>query len=240
MKRFALASFFIFALLFPSSVSAALVVIEDNGTLHTNVLSAEDQRGAKKQSLQIVSLPPTIESPIDASVSLVRNGDKLQLEIASAQGTTKADVSSYGDELIEIKQQDVAKTLIISSEGENFVIKQEGIVAKTIFPITINAKNKAVQVATPSGDRFVEIYPSDAFVSSVNANFIDTLVDSSVQLTENEKGELQYQLVGEKNIDLFNIIKFTAPVTISVSASNGKVLHTEAPLWLKIFGFLLV
>jgi hypothetical protein len=216
---------------------AAMVVIQNDGKIRWNVLASEDQ---KPESLSIVGLPPNIAPTPGATVSLKNENGKLQLQVSSDKGNSNADVSTYTDDIIELEQKEATKHIKISSDGGGFLLKQNGVTAKTTFPITINSQDKELSVMTPTGQRFVQVLPYEAFRDSINASLIDNLLpETTLALIEGDQGQLLYTINGQKNIQLFNLLDIKAPVTLSVSAVNGEIIHVEKPVWLKVFGFLL-
>ena len=63
-------------------------------------------------------------------------------------------------------------------------------------------------------------------------------VDNKLNIIENDR-ELSYEVGGERVINLFNIVEYSVPVTVQVSASTGEILLVDQPTWLKVLGFLL-
>lgn len=223
-------------LIFPPVAKSALVVVSENGEIVWNVLSVTDFK-PQRESLKVTSVTKNETPSQEAVISFVREDGKTQLHVSNKGESKSTDVTGYKDEIIVIEETSPAKKLTILMQEEDFVIKQDQISAVTNFPITVNAKNKELSVLTPSGLRYIKVLPSDVLDNAYKADIIDTVLESA-KLIEGVKGELEYQLSGEKNINLFNVMTINAPVNVSVSAISGEVINVEKPQWLRIFGFL--
>jgi hypothetical protein len=222
------------------TADAAILVIKDNGSLTWNVLASETDSKDRIEKLKIVSLFSGTAADGETQVALKREGDKLTLNVQSVGGDKQVDVTGLSEEIIEVEQTQKAKRLAISHEDDKFLIMQQGTTAQTPYEIIVDAKLKHVSLQTPTGVRFITVLPAEAVESVIKANLIDKVVGDQerIDLTEGASGELEYQMNGSKNINLFNLVDITAPIKISVSATNGEVLSTEKPNWYKILGFL--
>lgn len=220
----------------PSTVEAALIHINQDGNITWNVLSFQTDN--PKESLKIVNIAN--KNPINQPViSLINQDGKVQLQVTSDSGNTTTDITDFTDEIIEIEEKEAAKRLKITSVGNEFVIKQDDVSVATSFPIKVDPKNKVLSVQTQTGERYIKMLPSEVFGNAVKADFIDRLInDQSISLTEGDNGELEYQIKGQKNLSLLNLIKLDAPVNLAVSATTGEVLKIDQPTWLRILGFL--
>lgn len=231
--------------LVPSPVYAALITVNPQGQVIWNVLASEDSNDSLKiqkppQSLSVKNIHPVPDSPSDAQISLALENGRVNLTLTSSKGNSTTDVTSYKDEIIEIEETDAPKKIEISHKENSFVIKNQDISAITSFPITINSATRQILVTTPSGERFLAVLPGDAVINIFKANIVNKLSSKTkeINLTETDKGDLQYQIPGEKSVNLFNIHTLSIPVTASVSALTGEILSIDQPAWLRIFGFL--
>lgn len=239
-----LASFFFSILLLTIAtrpVSAALVTVDPQGRLVWNVLASEDEQTAslpipKREELQVKNVVASPAPPTDAEIALVRQDGKVELNIKSGQGNSKTDVTDYKNDLIEIEERGEAKKIKISNLGDKFSIEQNGISAVTIFPIMVNSKTSELTVSTDSGTRLLAMLPFDAASSVLRTNIINSL--RKIELTEGTKGVLQYDVEGEKKLNILNVYSIPVKVKTSISALNGEVIKVDEPVWLKVFGFL--
>lgn len=229
MKRFAI--FLIcFGLLLISvkPVDAALLVVNNKGKIVWKVLGLN--------TFEVKNIFQTPTPPADSQISLSRMNGKVELNVISDSGTTQTDVTSYYDDLVEIETRGDVKTYKIANLGDRFTISQEGVVANTYYPITINAKTNEVTIRTSKGEQLITVLPFDVVEDLQKANVIDQTTD--VELAENLEQELQYIVSGEKKLRLLNFIDFPVSIKAHVSAVDGTFTETEAPIWYKILGFL--
>ena len=157
-----------------------------------------------------------------------------------ANGQKKiVDVTNFTDDILEIEQPQENKKVTVSSANDKFIISQNNVLAQTSFPISINPNGKYVIVTTPTGNRYLGVFPSEAIDNLTKTKVIDQLQESvPLQLTEGPAGELEYEVSGEKLVKIFNLFDIKAPISLTVSALDGQLLDIEQPTWYKVFGFL--
>ncbi len=203
--------------------------------MRQNVLGDSTSSG----SMTVQSTLSTARDLADATLSIIKEGEKSLLTVQTGAGTKEQDVTKLTDSIVEIEQDQGSKTIKIGKVDSNFGISQSGITALTSYPIHIDAASKTISVATNSGERIIAVMPDDALETLVRANIVNTISqDGQVVLGENENGELTYSIPAERNVNLFNIHTIAVPVNTTVSATSGKVLKIDEPQWLKVFGFL--
>lgn len=216
-----------------SGCASAIIVISNSNQVIWNVLGESSENPIK-----IVSLPSSVENN-NQTVQLLKTDNITTLEVDTGSVKKSVDVTGFGDNIIEIEQSQDAKRISISQSEDKFLITQQDVVAQTGFPIKINPDGRYVIVVTPSGERYLGIFPSDAIDSILKTQIIDKVsVESGLSLTEGEAGVLEYVVNGEKNIKLFNLFEISAPVTLKISAIDGIVLGKDSPVWYKVLGFL--
>lgn len=230
MKKFLVAV--IFSLLLSSSVhdaNAALVRFGRDGEAYWNVLGANSELEIKKLANETVAGKTAVDLTTDnGKVFLTYDGGKV-------------DLTGYEEEIIEIEESEAPKKILISSTENGFKIAQSGIVAHTPFSIKINSPQNKLAVETTSGTRFLSIMPYDAVEQMVLTNIINILPkEGKIKLFEKDDGEIAYEVSGEKQIYLFNIFSFGVPITVQVSATSGKIINIDQPLWYSVVDFLLV
>ena len=198
--------------LLPNSVSAALVTVNSKGQIVWQVLG--------DSTIKVKSIAENIT---------VANG-KIEL--------TTPNVTNSKEDLVEVEARADTNNLKISSVDNKFSIEENGITAQTHFPIIIDADKNTLSVTTKSGTRLISILPYEASTLLMRAKLINKVTNNAINLNENEGGQLQYQVSGIKNINLFNVATITANVNSTVSATSGEILKIDEPQWLKFFGFL--
>ncbi|MEK7526395.1 MAG: hypothetical protein AAB546_02860 [Patescibacteria group bacterium] len=228
-KKVLLAAFFlaIVALTSPMKAKAALVHIDTDGSVIMNVLGASDVIALKVPKRQALEVNGN-------NVDIFREGDSFKLAI----NDTNLNISNYKDNIIEIEETQQAKKIKISLSGDQFKIEQDGISVLTSFPIEINPKNKEISVKTETGKKFLSILPKEAADSLLRSKIVDSVSPIENSLIE-ENGILLYQLQGSKTINLFNVSDYKTNIEAKVSASNGEIVFTNEPVWLKFLSFFL-
>ncbi len=222
---------------FPTPIHAAFVHITTNGNIIWNVLGEESTLTAQKpESIDITSVSNTSLALSDAQVSLTKDAGNVVLDVKNETGEHQADVTNIKDNLIEIEARPQTQKVTIGYKDEQFIITENGVTARTTFPITINAKTNELSVTTPSGLRVLAILPFEASTSAMKANLL-TESPSLAEITESPNGELSYLLSGKKELNFFNIIPYKFDTKVYISALTGEVLKVD-PGWFKVLGFL--
>ena len=192
--------------------SFAIITVAPNGKILEQVLG--------DSTLQVKSVAEGVA---------VANG-KIELSNAGTINTK--------EDLVEVEARGNSNDLKIAASGNEFNIGENGIVASTAFPITIDPVKNELSVTTSSGERVVTVLPYEAALVVKRGKFIDDINSNQITLSEDSKGELQYLIKGERNINLFNLATIKADVSSNVSASTGEILKLDEPQWLRLFGFL--
>lgn len=226
-----------------SDTRASLVTITKDGEVIVNVLSAEESielEIPQKDYLAVKEIASESFSE-DVSVSLGREGDKVSLNVSTANGEKSLDVTNYSDNLIEIEERPAVRTLSISVLGDRFAIKQKGLIAHTSYEINVDPKNAGLTLSTPSGLRYLSVLPREAADVMFRSKLIDRISGDRIMVLEEEVGEeLAYVVEGVKVINIFNILDYELPVKAKVSASTGQIAGIIEPGWLKFVAFLFV
>jgi hypothetical protein len=230
----------IFAFLFvPSEIYASIATIKPNGEVLINVLSYEDSELEipKSESLRINEVVGEDKNP--SSLALIRDGGGVKLTVDNNNSSQTLDVTQVKDNLIEIEERPEVEKLAILIDGDGFLLKQDDLTAKTDYEIKINPEIAGITLSTPSGFRFLSIFPKEAVATVLRAKVMND-VDNSIELSEGSDGVLSYLISGERVINLFDLYEHRIPVKARVSASTAEVLSVEQPEWLRILGFLFV
>ena len=172
-----------------SSVSAALVTVNPKGQVIWQVLG--------DSTIQVKSVAENLTST-NSQISLNNTNGKIELN--------NIDVTNFKDSLVEVQARGEPNDLKIGTNGNAFNIEENGIIAETKFPITIDPIKNELSVTTTSGSRLVSVLPYEAILSLTRAKFINKVNSNKIDLTENATGELQYQIGGKRNIDRKSVV----------------------------------
>lgn len=242
MNKVLLFLFTLFSLIFFGSkrdAQASLIAVKNSGEVVVKVLSSQDEIVLgipKTEFLEVKEVAETNTSP-DSRISLVKKEEKFVLRVESDTGESSLDVTNWGESVVEIEERGAVKRIQIGVVDGKFSIEQNGVIALTEFPITINPRENELSVTTSSGSIFLSVLPVEAAESALRSRFISKL-EKKIFLAEEEMGVLAYTIKGEKVIDFFRLFDYKIPVTAYVSASTGEILLVDGPEWFKIFGFL--
>lgn len=240
MKK-VLIAILLFSFLFSTAKSAkasSLVKIDGNGEVIFKVLSSEDQLALsipERKEIEVKEIAAS-NAPNDSLISLTKDEEKIYLKV----GDKELDVTNWEEGLIEIEERGDVKRIEIGVEGDEFVIKQDGVSAKTSYPINIEPKENKLSVETSSGEIFLTVFPIEAAESALRSRYVTRLPDKNIGVSEKETGILTYEVDGEREIEMLKFIDYAVPVTVYVSASTGEIVSIDQPTWLRIFGFLLI
>ncbi|MBN1168294.1 hypothetical protein JXA63_00230 [Candidatus Woesebacteria bacterium] len=226
-------------LLVPSSIGASIATIKPDGEVLVNVLSDEDSalEIPKSESLKIKEVVGNDKNP--SSIALVRAQDGIKLTVDNENTTETLDVTDVKDNVIEIEERPKVEKLSIKVDGDKFLLQQDNLKATTDYEIKIDPKIAGITLSTPSGFRFLSIFPKEAVATILRAKIINN-VDGSIELSEGSDGVLSYLISGERVINFFDLYEHSIPVKARVSASTAEILSVEQPEWLRILGFLFV
>jgi len=237
---FALIVYAIF--LIPAQAHAAVLTLTADGGVVWKVLSSESEITLvppERTSLEVKNIVDATPPPEDTVIMLEKNDGKLSLKVTGGNTPREIDVTDINQDIIEIEQGNEPQKIKILASGEDFVISQKGVFAQTSYPIQINPKSHELSVQTPSGLRYIAVLPHEAVENAVKANVLNVLSSGGkIILSEDQKGELEYTITGERVVNILKLIEFTVPVDTSVSASNGRILEINQPVWFSLIGFL--
>jgi len=220
---------------FVKEAKASIVTIEKTGGVTVNVLSAEDSSAALQSESLTVSSSSVEMGNADVPISLLRKDGKYLLSVQGKNGEQTFDVTSYKDRILEIEERPQTRKISISLSDNQFVIEQSGVRAKTFYQINVEPQNSRITILTPSGYKFLSVLPGEAVNGLYNSNTITMLgVDRSIEISEDEKGNLYYGISGFKRVGIKDLYSFDAPVSAKISAVNGEVMEINQPVWLKI------
>ena len=224
------------------SAQASLVVIDKEGRVVINVLSAEESIELEIPSSEFFEIKNVVsETPEqDAKISLAKVDGKATLEVSSSSGNKSLDVTDYNKDVIEIEERPQVQKLTISVLGDKFIIGQRNVFAETDYQINIDASSARLTLETPSGLRFLSILPRQATDSVLRAKYINRIESEKKLVIKEEGSDLTYEVFGDKVFNIFNLFEYGVPVSAKVSASTGEILSIEGPTWWKVINFLFV
>ena len=181
-----------------------------------------------------------------AFITITPSGKIVERVLGDSTLQVKSSTVAYADGKIQVQKGDLVEVearantndLKIGGSDNKFTIEENGIIATTQFPITIDANKNTLSVTTNSGTRTIAILPYEAATVLMHSKLINKITGNQINLSENSNGELQYSISGSRNINLFNVATITANINSTVSATNGDVIKVDEPQWLKFFGFL--
>ncbi|EKD62006.1 MAG: hypothetical protein ACD_52C00324G0006 [uncultured bacterium] len=235
--RKVLPGFLLSALLFATSwssvFSSGLVLINKEGQVIVNVLGVSSE-----EKLKIVSINAGGSNVYsgNAQVSLTLSGQGVLVDITSDEGSKSLNASDWEEEIVEVEERGDVKKISIQKENDGFLISQGSVNAKTNFPIVIDSMRGELSVVTGTGSRHILRYPQEVTETLRNAKIVSVYDD--VNILEGDKGELLYEVQGEKVVRVLGLFDVRGGVSVDVSASTGEVLKVDEPLWLKILGLI--
>jgi hypothetical protein len=223
-------------------VKASIATIGKTGEVVLNVLSAQDNGEGTSQMESLKVSKSSVEmGEADMPISLFRKDNKYLLNITGKNGEKSFDVTNYQDKILEIEERPSVKKISISLSGNQFVIEQAGIKARTYFQINVEPQNSKITILTPTGYKFLSMLPWDAVNILIRSKAITSLSsDKTVDISEDMNGNLFYTISGIKQIGIKDVYTYDAPVSAKISVVNGEILEVDQPIWLKLLGLFVV
>lgn len=220
-----------FSFIFVKNASAAILKVYKNGNFEFNVLGASTTDITVRKVAQVNDITP------QADITLQKTTDGTQLLIENGSDIRELDLTGFNRDVIEIEAKAAPQTIIITNSDDGFVIKQNLEEVKTIFPIFVSSKTQEISVQTPSGIRYLLVFPAEAFSSLIKSNEISDL--KQAELIETDKGDLSYKVLATKNVNLFDMVYLDVDVEAYVSATTGQITKINKPLWYRFGGVFL-
>lgn len=223
-------------------VNASIVTVGKTGDVTVNVLSAENEDVNPSQAESVKVSSSSVEmGEADMPISLFRQDNKYLLNITGKNGEKSFDVTNYQDKILEIEERPSVKKLSISLSGNQFVIEQSGIKAKTFYQINVEPQKSRITILTPTGYKFLTMLPRDAVDILLKSKSITSLGnDRTINISESTDGNLYYYINGIKQVGIKSVYMYDAPVSAKISAVNGEILEVDQPIWLKILNMFVV
>jgi len=221
---------------------ASIATIGKTGEVIMNVLSAEDNGEGVSQTESLKISKSSVEmGEADMPISLFRKDNKYLLNVTGKNGEKNFDVTNYQDKILEIEERPSVKKLSISLSGNQFVIEQAGIKARTYYQINVEPKNSKITILTPTGYKFLSMLPWDAVNILIRSKSITSIGgDRMIDISEDIKGNLIYTINGIKQIGIKDVYMYDAPVSAKISVVNGEILEVNQPIWLKLLSLFTV
>ena len=219
-------------------VRAALVQIGSDGNFVVNVLSitrSEDIDFSESEGIEVKRLINN-ETSSSSRIALTNNNGNMELTVEDGVDKKVLDISTYEEDVLEIEERPKVNRLSIRVQDGKFILEQDGVVVSTEYNLNIDPKTATLSVSTPTGHKFLTILPKSAADSVVNARILSKIYE--IDLRETSVGILSYDIQGHKDINIFNLINYEAPINAHVAVSTGEVIFVERPKWLEILGFL--
>lgn len=221
-------------------VKASLLTVKKDGSLVFNVLSAEDSASLsipQSESLKVKEIASTEPINMNGKISLGKDGENFTMNVATSQGEKALDVTNFKGDLVEIEERPTVRSIKVGLSDGQFFLKEGEVTATTLFPINIDPAIAEISVTTDSGVHYLAIFPKEAIDIALKARVLSATANENIQILEENKGTLTYEIKGEKTLNLFNLFKYNIPVSISVSPLTGEIVNIDQPVWLKIVSY---
>lgn len=215
----------------------SLFTVTPNGEVQRSVLGESIGLGGAVEKVSRNVATAAIDSVKEIAIEEIEN--KTHIKIESIGNTEEQVLGEELKELITIEGDIQSDKVSIHKEDQGFSIMQNGIKATTDLPVTIVPSTHEVFIETSNGKVKLSILPADALRSIVKANVINIIPEDGKIRLEQKEDTLQYSIIGEKLVSIFNITRVIAPVESTVSATDGVVAVTKQPQWLDLLGFIL-
>lgn len=233
------ALFFLLALVVfvPVARADSLVNVTNAGNVVVNVLSAQDIADLAIPQSEYLKVKSAVSTaPATAKIALTRDGDKTLLTLENGESL---DVSSFKSGLVEIEERSKQKHFDISTNSDGFVLTQDGLSVTTNYDIAIDPASARVSLTTPSGAKYLAIFPREALDTTLRSKVITKVSsEGSMALSDRADQGLVYKINGEKVLNFFNLYKHPVSVSADVSATTAQIVSVDQPPWLYVLSYL--
>lgn len=203
------------------SLAASLVVI-DQENIRLNVLGVEE--GVEK-----IKVATRISLAKAKVLLLSLEDDSQQLTL----GDYTMDVSAVTSDLVIIEDSDLDRVMAVKNDSMGYRLSQGGLSVGVPYPIAIDVATHKLTV----GSQVVGVSPIEAVKTILRAKYATNILGGEIK---EEGGVLYYEINGEKHFSWGNIWKYSLPVSIKLSATDGEVVEFKAPYWYKLLRSFLV
>lgn len=221
-------------------VHAAIITVDPQGKVIWSVLSLQDelmvQEDVEDFFVRKVAEINTVGNDI---INVEQDNGRVKLSVGTGENVRQLDLDKTEEALIEIEERPAVRKLVIGHADDGFTIKQRGTTVNTSLPIQVNPESARLAFRTSGGNNFLYILPEEAVISVFRTRVATRLrAGEDIELKE-EQEKLVYKIPGQKVIHILDLYDYVFSVDTYVSAQTGEVVEVEAPVWYKIFGFLI-
>ncbi len=232
-------SLFLFLIFFLSFsvpyTSASLITVRKDGKIVWNVLSEKTYERTRSSSLEVKKVGEEFREA--AFISLEKKGSKVNLVVSSENSLRELDIEE-SPSLVEIEERPEIQEIVFGVRDGRFSLEQNGVVGLTDYPIQIDVKKSSISILTSKGGEFLKILPREAVDFALRTRLISK-ANKEVEIFE-INDTLQYKIEGERVFNFLDLFKYSIPVTVFISATNGELLSIDSPTWYKYLKFLFV
>lgn len=195
-----------------------------------NVLGDEDQKEEERSRNEDDGSRKVEIEKDNVKFKFEQENGEVKLKVENEEGK---EVEDHDDEREELEDELEEEEIEIATEDGELIIKQNGVRARTNFPLSINPETKEFIITTPAGEKSVSVLPDEAIQNMFEQGFIATRSGESAQSLEISvhNGNVVYKMKTEREHNFLGFIPLVTPQTILVSAQTGQAI-TQTQSWL--------
>ena len=208
----------------------------------------------------VVAQVPTSEAAVPSSeevkeIEIRPSGEALEVEVQTEQQTQPVQtfpLPAENRKLVEIEVQDLPTTgtrpvsLEQTPQG-NIEIKDAEISATTMLPVKISEKEISVEVEgvgetiilpSQAVKTIIEVEPTDSEEPRATVLDVELLECEAKEGPEPPDCKVIYKIETEEENEFLGLIPVKSKLSYEIDATNGTLLSTRKPWYLKLFSFL--
>lgn len=235
-----------------SLANADTLVINEDGSVNlivgTNITSlgesVQNTLAAEVQAKEVNLVPANVKSEVKIEPSK-KDNKKVQVTVTPKPAPTNKPSAPQPAPIVKEVDNVVATgksgqvVLSVNPAGSGQVSLNQGQTqAATSLPVAVDSQSHSVSVVSPEGQKNVTVLPEDAVDQVVSKGLMSQEATSAKPATQIQvdKNQAVYQIAGDKQLNLLNVVKFNVPVKVEMSAQTGRVLNFTINIR-KLFGF---
>lgn len=237
------------------------LLIKDDGMVilivsDSEVLASQSKSQNKKESKPpaptkaVPVTSPHTESRVNINPS-INNDKKVQVIITPTpqaprptsaplgSSATTPSITKTVDQVVAQGSNGKTVFTIKSDQANQLTIRQGNTNVSTSLPLQIDTATHSISVPSSTGNSKVSVLPSEVIKGIIDSRVLNTnsLSQAKIDLTKDVSG-INYTLNSQESKKLFGLnIKY--PVTVKLSAENGKVVNVSKPILFSLFGNFL-
>lgn len=213
------------------------LIIQPDGSvlliITSPVLAASSDKIEEVKNIigQILVAPAYAQNTVDVNPKPTKD-KKIEVTVKThSQSSQPAKEEKKNVDQIVAQGSDKKTIFTIKPNSSGQVtITQGNNNASTPLPLTIDTQSKSVSTQINNNSVKIQVLPNDVVKTVTDKGYINQNISPSETISLNQQGsDAVYQISGNREAKIFNLIDFRSPVTVVVSAQTGRTVNVSQP-----------